>query len=59
MLSQPEVDAFAADGFVAVRGAVPAGVLRACQEEIWTALVSTGVRRDDPPLSPVELAMTG
>ena len=30
MLSQAEVDSFAADGFVAVRGAVPTDVLRVC-----------------------------
>ena len=48
MLSQPEIDSFAADGFVAVRGAVPGDVLRACQEEIWSELGDQGVRRDDP-----------
>jgi hypothetical protein len=48
VLSQAEVDSFAADGFVAVRGAVPADVLRVCQEEIWSALGEHGVRRDDP-----------
>jgi hypothetical protein len=47
VLSQAEVDSFAADGFVAVRGAVPADVLRVCQEEIWSALGEHGVRRDD------------
>jgi hypothetical protein len=48
MLSQAEIDSFVADGFVAVAGAVPAGVLRACQEEIWSALGDRGVLRDDP-----------
>ena len=48
MLSQVEIDSFAADGFVAVRGAVPADVLRACQEEIWSDLGDQGVLRDDP-----------
>ena len=48
MLSQAEIDSFAADGFVAVRGAVPADVLRACQEEIWSDLGDQGVLRDDP-----------
>jgi hypothetical protein len=58
--AQPgEIDSFAADGYVAVRGAVPADVLRLCQDEIWSAL---GVALHDafplvPPLSPVELAM--
>jgi Phytanoyl-CoA dioxygenase (PhyH) len=31
VLSQAEIDSFAADGYVAVRGAVPADVLRLCQ----------------------------
>jgi hypothetical protein len=48
VLSQAEIDSFAADGFVAVRGAVPADVLRACQEEIWSDLGDQGVLRDDP-----------
>jgi hypothetical protein len=29
-------------------GAVPADVLRLCQEEIWSALGERGIRRDDP-----------
>jgi hypothetical protein len=48
VLSQAEIDSFAADGYVAVRGAVPADVLRPCQDEIWSALGEHGVRRDDP-----------
>jgi hypothetical protein len=48
MLSQAEIDSFVADGFVAVRGAVPIGVLRACQEEIWSVLAERGVLRDAP-----------
>jgi len=48
MLSQAQTDAFVADGFVAVRGAVPADVLLACQNEIWSALSDLGVLRDDP-----------
>ena len=48
MLSQAEIDTFVADGYVAVRGALPADVLRACQEEIWSALGDRGVRREDP-----------
>ena len=47
MLSQAEIASFIADGFVAVRGAVPGDVLRACQAEIWSALAERGVRRDD------------
>jgi phytanoyl-CoA dioxygenase PhyH len=48
VLSQTEIDSFVADGFVAVRGAVPGDVLRACNEEIWAALGGRGVLRDDP-----------
>jgi hypothetical protein len=48
MLSQAEIDAFVADGFVAVRGAVPGAVLDACRAEIWSALADRGVLRDDP-----------
>ena len=48
MLSQAEISSFIAEGFVAVRGAVPGDVLRACQAEIWSALAEGGVRRDDP-----------
>ena len=48
MLSQAEIDAFVADGYVAVRGALPADVLRACQEEIWSELGDRGVRRENP-----------
>ena len=48
MLSQAEIESFTADGYVAVRGAVPADVLRLCQDEIWSALGEHDVRRDDP-----------
>ena len=48
MLSAAEIEAFTADGFVAVRGAVPAPVVRACQDEVWAALGERGVQRDDP-----------
>ena len=48
MLSPAEIDAFVADGYVAVRGALPAGVLRACQDQIWSELSGRGVRREDP-----------
>ena len=48
MLSQAEIGSFVADGFVAIRGAVPADVLGACREEIWSALGDRGVLRDDP-----------
>lgn len=48
MLSAAEIDSFVADGFVAVRGAVPADVVQACVAEIWSALGEQGVLRDDP-----------
>jgi hypothetical protein len=52
VLSQAEIDSFVADGFVAVRGALPAGVLQACQEEIWSDLGDHGVLRDDRGVVP-------
>ncbi|HEX5116816.1 MAG TPA: phytanoyl-CoA dioxygenase family protein [Pseudonocardiaceae bacterium] len=48
MLSQAGIDSFVRDGFVAVRGAVPEDVVRECQDEIWSALGTHGVRRDEP-----------
>ena len=47
MLSQEDVSAFLADGYVAVRGAVPASVVQACQEIIWSELQPRGVLRGD------------
>lgn len=48
MLTQAEIDTFIADGFIAIRDAVPADVISACQADIWSALGDLGVRRDDP-----------
>lgn len=48
MLSQAEIDAFVADGYVALRGAVPPGVAQACQEMIWSELGKRGVLREVP-----------
>ena len=48
MLSQAEIDSFVANGYVAVRDALPADVLQACQDEIWSELGDRGVRREDP-----------
>ena len=48
MLRQDEIDRFVADGFVAVRDAIPPDVIRACQDVIWAELATGGVRRDDP-----------
>jgi hypothetical protein len=48
VLSQEEIGAFLADGYVALRGAVPAPVIAACRDMIWADLDRQGVRRDDP-----------
>jgi hypothetical protein len=48
VLSQSEIEAFIADGYVAVRGAMPAGAPQACQDVIWSELGRRGMRRDDP-----------
>ena len=48
MLSASDVESFIADGYVAIRGAVPADVVRACQEMIWSELGRHGVTADDP-----------
>ncbi|MDP9116581.1 MAG: phytanoyl-CoA dioxygenase family protein [Actinomycetota bacterium] len=44
-LTQQQVDAFVADGFVRIDGGVPAHVARQCQDELWLA---TGYDPDDP-----------
>jgi hypothetical protein len=48
VLSQADIGAFLADGYVAVRGAVPAPVAAACRAVIWAELGRRGVRLDDP-----------
>ena len=48
VLSEAEVEALVADGFVAIRDAVPGDVADACQDVIWSELEKEGVRRDDP-----------
>jgi hypothetical protein len=48
VLSDEEIGAFRAGGYVALRGAVPAPVITACQDLIWADLERQGVRRDDP-----------
>jgi hypothetical protein len=48
MLSANEVASFIADGYVAIRDAVPAGTVRACREVIWSELAGQGVAADDP-----------
>jgi hypothetical protein len=47
VLTAEEVAAFAADGYVAIRGAVAAPVAAACREGIWEELGRRGIRRDD------------
>jgi hypothetical protein len=47
VLSDDEISAFLADGYVAVRGAVPAPVIAAVQDAIWAELGRQGVQRDD------------
>jgi hypothetical protein len=48
VLSPDEISRFVADGYVAVRNAIPPDVTRACQDIIWAELASHGLRRDDP-----------
>jgi Phytanoyl-CoA dioxygenase (PhyH) len=48
MLSASEVGSFVADGYVAIRGAVPADVVHACQDVIWSELAKHGVIAHDP-----------
>lgn len=48
MLSALEIERFVADGYVAVRGAVPPNVVKACQAELYAELRTKGVEIDDP-----------
>jgi hypothetical protein len=48
VLRPDEIGRFVADGYVAVRGAIPADVVRACQDIIWAELATHGVLRGDP-----------
>jgi len=47
VLTNEEISRFVTDGYVAVRGAVPAEVTRACHDVIWSELAQRGVVRDD------------
>lgn len=47
VLSEEEIAAFIADGYVAIRRAMPDEVARACHDVIWSELEKRGVRRDD------------
>ena len=48
MLSAGEVASFIADGYVAIRDAVPADTVHACREVIWSELAGQGISADDP-----------
>jgi Phytanoyl-CoA dioxygenase (PhyH) len=48
VLSDDEIGRFLAEGYVAVRAAVPAPVIAACQDAIWAELGRQGARRDEP-----------
>ena len=48
MLSASEVESFVADGYVVIRGAVPADTVRACRDVIWSELAKQGVAEHDP-----------
>lgn len=47
MLTDAEISGFVTDGYIALRGAVPADVTRACADTIWAELARGGVT-DDP-----------
>jgi hypothetical protein len=47
MLSDAQIDRFVADGFVAVRGAVPGPVAARCRDAIWDELAVRGIDRRD------------
>jgi hypothetical protein len=48
VLGPAQIDRFIADGFVAIRGAVPSDVVAACRADIEDALRTRGVDPDDP-----------
>ena len=45
MLTGPEIAQFLIDGYVALRGAVPADVIIGCQNGVWRDLSSRGIER--------------
>jgi len=47
VLSADEIESFVVDGYVAIRGAVPGDIVRACQDVIWEELSGQGIKRDD------------
>jgi hypothetical protein len=46
VLTADQVESFVADGFVAIRGAVPGDVVAACQDVVWGELGRHGVTGD-------------
>ena len=42
-----DIEGFARDGYLAIRGAVDADVAAACADQIWAALAAEGVSRTD------------
>ncbi len=64
MLSQAEVSTFLAEGYIALRAAVPAELVQACQDIIWAELAQRGIRPDEPatwaePVVLISLAAAG
>jgi hypothetical protein len=47
VLTESEIGQFVADGFVAIRGAVPKHVAAACVDVVWAELGKLGVDRED------------
>jgi Phytanoyl-CoA dioxygenase (PhyH) len=47
VLTRPQIEQFVADGYVALRGAVPRDVVHECQDVVWRHLSSRGIERDD------------
>jgi len=47
VLSSDEIGTFLDKGYVALRGALPADVARACEDAVWAALRQRGCARDD------------
>ncbi|MCF6525261.1 phytanoyl-CoA dioxygenase family protein [Streptomyces sp. JJ36] len=49
MLSEEQVETFVRDGFVALRGVVPAELAEQCQDALWKAVQAVaGCKREDP-----------
>jgi Phytanoyl-CoA dioxygenase (PhyH) len=46
VLTRPQIEQFVADGYVALRGAVPIDVIHECQDVVWASLATRGIERD-------------